>query len=84
MKGNKNEGLLEMFLTFLEEKRKFLCYPFIKTMVEGLDEIVPLYVTRLTKTSLNFLQHFRRIRRKPKLDKLRTDEVELKLIRKGL
>ena len=84
LKNNKDESLLKMLLTFLEDKGKYLCSPFIKSMVEGLDEILPLYVTRLTKTNLDFLQHFRSIRCKLIVWKLKTDEVELELISKGL
>ena len=84
LKHNRNESLLEMLLTFLEGKGKFLCYPFIKAMLKGLDEVLPLYVTRLAKTSLNFLQHFRGIRGKLIIWELKTDEVELELISKAL
>ena len=73
-----------MFLTFLKEKGNMLCYPFMKAMISELDEILPLYLTKLTATNMSFLQHFRRIRKNPKLEKLETDEVELKLISRAL
>ena len=84
LKINKDEDLLKILSVLLREKEKFLSYAFLKKMIEGLDELLPIYFTKLTKTCIDFLRNLRRIRNKLKLDKLKTDEIELELINKAL